>query len=574
MITVVCFTAFVFATPLLTGAFQTTKVGCTELTIYGFLRNNTGVFERTQEWTTNGNQLMMEATELRTNILWKFSDQWSLFSAIEFSYEPWYKIEGGHFYYPVQGTTTSTQSSKRPNMELLPGGKEYSKYDDINDVLRELYIEYRPNKNHSFRLGRQIVTWGEALTDRIGDVINPDDTRSNFSGVNTEDTRIPQWMINAVHNFQLFGTNTMFQWIIQPNIVGENYRYNYGGNSFNAGGYPETRNAVPPEETYYPGVGRSGFLVPPSPSLISGIYGITGVIPFCGYGTEYPGQNSFNPECITVNPIANTVPQHFWNRNPRNSLEDLRYGAKIQFTTGIGQYGFSWWHTQNTNIPVVQREVYQGNMIIPLGPGGFPYVNAGPKYDFTINHDITYDIFGFFFNKQLSFIPGDTRIEVTWTPNFRYNTWNCLDGESCVVRRDNFRYMIGYDLGNAFLSSWHSTHGWDFTVEHVGEFVPNARDIQSSPLWATKQPSWHGGIRARVSTNWFYNLLSTSMVIAYDTFGDMWMFNPNVTWTPEFWDSRLSIGLQYQAFTGDGTLGSGSMFRKKHFFLLTTQFNF
>ena len=57
-------------------------------------------------------------------------------------------------------------------------------------------------------VGRQIVTWGESLAFRVGDVINPQDFTWNFGFANLEQSRLPLWMVHPVFKFPDFGPLT------------------------------------------------------------------------------------------------------------------------------------------------------------------------------------------------------------------------------------------------------------------------------------------------------------------------------------------------------------------------------
>ena len=46
--------------------------------------------------------------------------------------------------------------------------------------------------------GRQIVTWGESIAFRVGDVVNPQDLSWNFGFANLEQSRMPLWMLHPI----------------------------------------------------------------------------------------------------------------------------------------------------------------------------------------------------------------------------------------------------------------------------------------------------------------------------------------------------------------------------------------
>ncbi len=63
-------------------------------------------------------------------------------------------------------------------------------------VLNELHMTWRP-QNFMFRIGKQIVTWGEMDGFRIMDQINPLDARRGFADVEFENTIIPIWLLRS-----------------------------------------------------------------------------------------------------------------------------------------------------------------------------------------------------------------------------------------------------------------------------------------------------------------------------------------------------------------------------------------
>ena len=128
--------------------------------------------------------------------------------------------------------------------------KEYSEYNNINDVVREGYIEWAPNKTNQVRVGRQIAIWGEALTTRVGDVIHPDDSRYSLIFANLEDTRIPSWMVRGIHDIP--SLNSSFEWIYNPNFIEGKYTVNRTPN-FAAAGSPGQRFGINPDTTFDPG---------------------------------------------------------------------------------------------------------------------------------------------------------------------------------------------------------------------------------------------------------------------------------------------------------------------------------
>ena len=77
------------------GAFDKLTFGDQSLSVYGFLRNNTGYFLETQPYQLNDDKLATERTWLRTYTDWKASDHFRFWADIQFAYEPEYGVEKG-----------------------------------------------------------------------------------------------------------------------------------------------------------------------------------------------------------------------------------------------------------------------------------------------------------------------------------------------------------------------------------------------------------------------------------------------------------------------------------------------
>ena len=563
LLILICLSFTLLAVPMFSHAFDTYRCGDQEVTIWGFLRNNLGMFERTQEFTNSGNQLATARTWLRAYMDWKMSEQFKFYTAVQFVWEPWYKVE--------EGNTQSENGG--PQQHRKSGWKTYSEFDDVNDVIREVYIEWKPSKKHTIKFGRQIAIWGEALTNPVGDVIQPTDSRFAFAFANIEDTRIPQYMIRGIHDID--SLNSSFEWIVNPLLTEGKYTVNRTAEyaNQNGDGGAEQRFAIHPEDRFYPG--RS---VAPG----SWLY----YFPFNPGSTMSPRYNFSDLASLVTWPIASsfyewipTIPGNgLWipselpyvhTKYPDN-FEDTRFGFRTSTLLAGYQFGFSYWHTHAYD-PVVSR-------------GGV----FGAYREYEISYP-TYDIIGFYMNKQLPW-PGVIRAEMIYSPNKPFNTFNIISPytnlqgfppsnpyavstEDCVVRRDYVKYMIAYDLNSFFYFDWHKTAAFDITFEHQGEWVPNSSELQQI-IYVDKVPNYHAAFNIRISTNWYYNRLATDIVFSYDTFGNSMLFMPTIKWMPGWMNQKFSAELKYIGLMGDNDYEGLGMFRKKDMVILTTQFNF
>ncbi len=160
--------------------------GDAKLTVYGFLRNNLGMFTDSHDYVWDGDDLATCRTWLRTYFDMQFSRNLRLWAVIQFLHEPSYEIETGS-QSSNAGATNMLNGKIGPvnqGVPTLEDGKEYSEYYKYEDILKELYIDWQITRRHSLRIGRQIVIWGESLTTSVGDFVHPTDTRFTFAFTN------------------------------------------------------------------------------------------------------------------------------------------------------------------------------------------------------------------------------------------------------------------------------------------------------------------------------------------------------------------------------------------------------
>ncbi len=83
------------------------------------------------------------------------------------------------------------------------------------DMLTEAYIDIIKGP-WQFRLGKQILVWGQLDLERVADVVNPLDIRRGPPGVNTwEEVKQGLWMIRTLYQSELPGS-LLFETIINP----------------------------------------------------------------------------------------------------------------------------------------------------------------------------------------------------------------------------------------------------------------------------------------------------------------------------------------------------------------------
>jgi len=93
-------------------------------------------------------------------------------------------------------------------------------FDDGRDLLNELHVTWTPGDFY-FRVGKQVVVWGETDGFRLIDQINPVDQRRGMSDLQFENTILPLWLVRAEYRPPLKSSwlqDLGFQFIFNPNL--------------------------------------------------------------------------------------------------------------------------------------------------------------------------------------------------------------------------------------------------------------------------------------------------------------------------------------------------------------------
>lgn len=477
-----------------------------DITFYGWLRNNTGLFLHSQDYAENGNQLATERTTFRGYMDWNISNQVRFWSAVELAYEPWYPVEKDSITstIPYRDSFFTGYTPTRHN------GGEYSEYNNANDILRECYLELKPNDTLDIKIGRQIAIWGEALTTRVGDVVHPDNQRFTFAFANLEDTRIPSVMMRGIYT--LTALNSSFEWIYSPPVLQNMWNVDMDPN-------------------------------------------------FAVAATNTPGQRFaiYAPNITTP-----YIPSFENVKYPTGWGDNSRGGFRTNTVLSGYSFGLSFFHTQEYS-PLPQVGKIMGylnpfdDVFIPIRKVTLVYPDK--------------DIIGAYMNKQLtgsSPIPGVIRTEAIYVPNQPFSS---LSNPYTIIRRDYIKYLIGYDLNNFFYPSWHNTAPINLTIEHVGQVVPHNNDVGYTPIYQTEQKKWNPNITGRLSTNWRYNQIETDIIASYFPWGESGLIMPYVQYTLPWYNQAMSAEIRYIDIFGRNNYQGLGILRYKDMVVLTLQFN-
>ncbi len=86
------------------------------------------------------------------------------------------------------------------------------RFDDIDEVLRELSIKYRdPKSRYTVKVGKFQRGWGQSDGLRLLDILNAQDLRERFAFRDSDELRIPAWMASVDFNFNRLGIAAPFE---------------------------------------------------------------------------------------------------------------------------------------------------------------------------------------------------------------------------------------------------------------------------------------------------------------------------------------------------------------------------
>ncbi len=506
--------------------------GDAKLTVYGFLRNNLGIFTDRIDYAQDGDDLATCRTWLRTYFDLQISRNLRMWTAIQFVHEPSYEMETGSQSTNAGATNMLNGNLGYGGIPTLEDGKEYSEYYKYEDVLREIYLDWRISRRHSLRIGRQIVIWGESLTTSVGDFVHPQDTRFTFAFANWEDTRIPQWMIKGNHQFPEI--NLGLEWLLMLNLLDENYRVNRGGAYDSSAGLAN--------------VGMFGIRSFPGQRF--------GIHPEDRLIVPHPVIRAFNSSGIPVFGIPDVGLEY-----PANSLRDSHFGLRTSSFIGLTEFGIMYFHGPSYN-PVLKYGRHTG---------GFPGFR-----EFTLKFP-TQDIFGAYYNTDLPI--GLSRGELIYIPNRAFGNLRDPDGladqgdVNAITDRAYIKYMICYDLSGYIYPNWKKDSAIDVSIEHVGEYIPSRGDTNYA-VYNTHNNTWTPSFNGRIATTWGYSKWATEIIAGWSPRDDSGLFMPFVKYTPQWWNNAWSFELRYIRIFGDNSYEGLGLLEQKDLLVFTTQLNF
>ncbi|MBV8053631.1 MAG: hypothetical protein JO071_00150, partial [Deltaproteobacteria bacterium] len=241
------------------------------LHVSGFLTELFGMWQdppSLQSFTLSRNNLAVARTTLQIDENYRIGEHNSFFMREWFTYDP-----------PYSWNSANNQIYSRPPDVVPPhstgvsvGPSSYGHYtnDALNQYsVRDAWWQTKWGPLTVFT-GNQIVVWGQSLSFRVADIVNPSDTAWAFGFANLEQSRKPQWMLHpfiTLPDWGSFSTNYL-EAVWMPGLAPQWWECNYADGRYdNYGtkcgrmltGQPSLSSAplmrfeaLTPQQAYYP----------------------------------------------------------------------------------------------------------------------------------------------------------------------------------------------------------------------------------------------------------------------------------------------------------------------------------
>jgi hypothetical protein len=500
----------------------------------GFLRNNTGVWMESWDYAPNQDPLATCRNWFRLNLNGKISDSLKLKIETLAIYEPEYDREEG-------------------------AGIKANYYNQFD--FRECRLDWKIGNGHNLRIGKQIVNWGESLSARVGDVINPIDGRFDLGFTNLEDTRMPIWMIRGMHQFYSIGTS--IDWIFSPYMEVDRYRVSrtlawgplkMDANGENWNGVGQSKFTPYPEWRFFGANGKQY-----SANQILGIpaYGLPNYVAWPAVNTSY----TYNSEDNTYSVPWLNFPVLNFNEYPGSKLSDSRYGFKTSSTVFGAQTGVYFWrHHQDQGIdstPPLEKT---------KGVGGAPDTYT---YEYTRQN-----IFGFYANKNFDF--GVLRTDMAYKPNLRFQTMREDLHPNLVTECDQLKVQLGYNK-DFMIRALNPDQTFGLIAEYVGTYILNG-DTDGAMFafpWYTKLSRDDHAFMASFGTNYNFGMYAPDLTVLFNPRNSQGLVMPSISYNPDWMNRKWSFKLAYTALFGEGNFQYPyAIAKEKDLVVLTTQFSF
>jgi hypothetical protein len=516
------------------------------LSVSGFINNITGMWVDSSaiRYQKSKNSLATERNWLQLDINYILNGDNRFFVRGWVVYEPAYRFE-------YQGGMTDMSDY-------------YNQYN-----VRDAYWK-SVNGPLTLFLGRQIVTWGESLAFRVGDVINPQDFTWNFGFSNLEQSRLPLWMVHPIMNLPSWGplTANFIEGIWTP---AWQPMYNPSVDTPN-------NDPTNPHSNWYDGqhdvAGSVSLLAPLGRGLGPEARFQTQPYPITFGAPGVPIQMSAFPQvCGSVvgrhcTSAGNFVGPFLNYRLPGNQLGSSTEGFRLHTLVKNAEITLIYWHGHQFN-----EAGTPGAQVYVNGPVGGPqYLQVSfPQFNdigATLNRPI------YLPGELLSSVPIVLRTEAIFQDRTPFNTTD-IAVRNAVVDKSTVNSLVALDLDGLY-APWLTSTGtlsanleWNqYTISGYGKNLVYS-------FYAERWRHNEEQLLFDFTTSWWWGAILPTYAMIWNPSGNTTLFFPTLVMTPP-WTNKYFATLGYVGILGNDKFNSfaSGIFKGKSLLYMGFQYNF
>jgi hypothetical protein len=519
------------------------------LSISGFINSNTGMWINSTaiRYQRSKNSLAIERNWLQIDINYHLNGNNRFFVRGWVVYEPPYKFEyeGGGALPPGLANTPRFMTDM---------SDYYNTY-----VVRDAYWKNTTGPLTLF-VGRQIVTWGESLAFRVGDVINPQDFTWNFGFANLEQSRLPLWMVHPIYKFPDFGPLTAnfvegvwtpaWQPMYNPSV--------------------DTPNQDPsnPHSNWYDGqhdvAGSVSLLAPVGPFATPDARFET--IPYPNF-LGAPGV----PANMTSYPQlqgANFSSPFIGYRLPGDQLGSSTEGFRIHTLVKNAEITMLYWHGHQFN----EAGAPGAPAYVVGAPSTGQYLQLGfPQFNdigATLNRPI------YLPGAILSNVPFVLRTEAVWQDRTPLQTTD-VAVKNAVVDKNTINSLVALDMDGLYVPWLTSTGTLTTNLEWNQYTIVGYGKHLVYPFYAERWRHNEEQILFSANTSFWWGAIVPTYTMIWNPSGNTTLLFPTLTMTPP-WTNKYFATLGYIGVLGNDKFNSfaSGTFKGKSILYAAFQYNF
>jgi hypothetical protein len=388
--------------------------------------------------------------------------------------------------------------------------------------------------------GRQISTWGESVSFRVGDVINPQDISYAFGFANLEQSRNPLWMLHPIIELPAFGPHlsndieAIFVPGLQPLYTNDDY--------------PDDR------QMKRHNVLGSVFILPPATGAR-----FAGRPYPCALPVQLKTSACANGLKAAFPQVVGALGKTHWYFPPAtwNNAEE---GVRLHTFVSNTEVSAFYWHA---------HQMTPTNFV--SGPVGHQFLSARfPHFD---DVAITGNTPLYLPGTLGSLLPFVIRGEGVWQDATPFNTRD-IRSPSAVEFSSTFNTLLALDLSSVY-APWLSQTGplnarleWNnFTI-----LSPS----KSLVYGGTAFHRYHNdeSFLLQVGTSWLWNEIQPTLTGIYNPDGTTFQVFPDLLLLPH-WTNKYTLDLKFIGVFGKNKYGAqGGNLKGKSLLIMTWQYNF